>query len=143
MANTSPSTPTDLRRSRRYNITRCCEVLCAQQDHNLRFCPDWTASQLSGRPKKTKRKKSIIESATGKKGKKKASGVKRARGYCQTCGAYNHVTNDCWNLPSNAHKRPKYFATMDEEKSVGNNDDDDEPSVGEDSEELGQTGTTN
>ena len=42
----------------------------------------------------------IIKSAVRKKGVKKASGVKRARRYCQSCGAYSHVTNDCWNLPS-------------------------------------------
>jgi hypothetical protein len=29
---------------------------------------------------------------------------------------FNHVTNDCWNLPSNAHKRPAYFATRSEEE---------------------------
>ena len=51
----------------------------SQPDHNLRFFPNWTATNVSGRPKKNKRKKSIIESATGKKGKKKASGAKRAR----------------------------------------------------------------
>ena len=66
-----------------------------QPNHNLRFCPDWTATKKSGRPKKNKRKKSIIESATGKKGKKKASGVKRARRYCQVYGAFSHVTNEC------------------------------------------------
>ena len=47
-------------------------------NHNLRFCPDWTATIPSGCPKKNKRKKSIAESPMGKKGKKKASGVKRA-----------------------------------------------------------------
>jgi hypothetical protein len=53
------------------------------------------------------------------------------------------VTNDCWNLPSNAHKRRKYFAALDEEESVGSDDDNGEPSVGEDSDEFGQTGTAN
>jgi len=78
-------------------------------DHNLHYCPDWTAAEKSGRPTKNKRKKSILERATGKKGQKKASGVTRARRYCQSCGAYNHVTQDCWSLASNAHKRPKYY----------------------------------
>jgi hypothetical protein len=41
-------------------------------DHNVHYCPDWTAAKKSGRPKKNKRKKSILEKATGKKGKKKA-----------------------------------------------------------------------
>ena len=29
---------------------------------------------------------------------------------------FDHVTNDCWNLPSNAHKHPAYFATRSEEE---------------------------
>ena len=51
--------------------------------------------------------------------------MKRARRYCQSCGAYSHVTNDCWSLPSNAHKRPKYYVETNDEVSVGNDDDDD------------------
>ena len=31
---------------------------------------------------------------------------------------FNHTTNDCWNLPSNAHKRPAYLATRSEEVNV-------------------------
>jgi hypothetical protein len=91
-----------------------------------------------------KRKKSIIESATGKKGKNRASGVTKARRYCQVCGAYNHVTKECWNLPSNAHKRPKYFVAENEEESVGNGGEDNDDGVdivGGDTDELGQTGT--
>ena len=60
-------------------------------------------------PKKDKRKKSVLESATGSKGTKRATGVKRARRYCQICGKYNHITNECWKLGSNAHKRPGFF----------------------------------
>ena len=85
-----------------------------QPDRYLRYCPDWTANNKSGRPKKDARKKSVLEGATGKKGEKRESGVKRARRYCQSCGMFNHVTNDCWNLPSNAHKRPAYFAMRSE-----------------------------
>ena len=77
----------------------------------------------------------------GKKGEKRASGVKRARRYCQSCDAYSHFTNECWNLPSNAHKRPKYFVALDKEESAVNNDDNDAPTVGEDLDEFGQTGT--
>jgi hypothetical protein len=71
----------------------------------------------------------------GKNGQKKASGVKRARRYCQCCGGHSHVTNDCWKLPSNAHKRPAQFAVLDVEQS-------EEQSKGEESEKkLVQTGT--
>ncbi len=48
-------------------------------DHNLRYCPDWTANQKSGRPKKDKRKKSVLESATESKGMKRATGLKRSQ----------------------------------------------------------------
>jgi len=84
-------------------------------DPNLRYCPDWTANQKPGRPKKDKRKKSVLESATGSKGEKRATGVKRARRYCQICGKYNHITNECWKLGSNAHKRPGFLGTITEE----------------------------
>jgi hypothetical protein len=110
-------------------------------DHNLHYCPDWTAAEKSGRPKKNKRKKSILERATGKKGQKKASGVTRARRYCQSCGAHNHVTQDCWSLTTNAHKRPKYYVETHDELSVGNNDDEEVHSVGGEMVEEGVTGT--
>ena len=73
-----------------------------EPDHNLRYCPDWTANQKSGRPKKDKREKSVLESATGSKGTKRETGLKRAQRYCQICGKYNHITNECWKLGSNA-----------------------------------------
>ncbi|MFM6174888.1 MAG: SWIM zinc finger family protein, partial [Sphaerospermopsis kisseleviana] len=81
---------------------------------DLRYCPDWTAVNKTGRPKKDKRKPSVLESATGKKGAKRASGVKRARRYCQICGKYNHSTNECWELERNANKRPGFLATITE-----------------------------
>jgi hypothetical protein len=37
----------------------------ADPEHNLRYCPNWTATKKSGHPKKNKRKKSILEKATG------------------------------------------------------------------------------
>ncbi len=97
------------------NITIGGVQSATQPDTCLRYCPDWSANNKSGLPKKDARKKSVLEGATGKKGVKKASGVKRARRYCQSCGMFNHVTNDCWNL-LNAHKRPAYFATRSEEE---------------------------
>jgi hypothetical protein len=51
-------------------------------DHNLRYCPEWTANQKARRPKKDKRKTSVLKSATGSNGMKRATGVKRARRYC-------------------------------------------------------------
>ena len=51
----------------------------------------------------------------GSKGMKRATGLKRARRYCQICGKYNHITNECWKLASNAHKRPGFLGTITEE----------------------------
>ncbi len=86
-----------------------------EPDHNLCYCPNWTANQKSGRPKKDKRKKSVLESATGSKGTKREIGLKRAQRYCQICGKYNHITNECGKLGSNAHKRPGFLDTITEE----------------------------
>jgi hypothetical protein len=96
------------------NVSMSSIIADNEPDHNLRYCPDWTANQKSGRPKKDKRKKSVLESATGSKGTKRATGVKRARRYCQICGKYNHITNECWKLGTNAHKRPEFFVITEE-----------------------------
>ena len=97
------------------NVSMSSIISENQPDLKLWYCPDWTASQKKGRPKKDKRKKSVLESAKGQKGTKRASGVKRARRYCQICGKYNHITNECWKLASNAHKRPGFLGTITEE----------------------------
>ena len=101
------------------NVTMSSIMADNAPDHNLRYCPDWTANQKPGRPKKDKRKKSVLESASGSKGTKRATGVKRARRYCQICGKYNHITNECWELGSNAHKRPGFLGTITEEGDAG------------------------
>ncbi len=97
------------------NVSMSSIIAENEPDHNLCYCPDWTANQKSGRPKKDKRKKSVLESATGSKGAKRATGVKRAWRYCQICGKYNHITNECWKLGSNAHTRPGFLNTITEE----------------------------
>ena len=97
------------------NVTMSSIMADNAPDHNLRYCPDWTANQKPGRPKKDKRKKSVLESATGSKGTKRATGVKRARRFCQICGKHSHITNECWELESNAHKRPGFLGTITEE----------------------------
>ncbi len=44
--------------------------------------------------------------------------MKRAQRYCQICGKSCHVTNYCWKLDSNAHKRPGYAGPTIEEEYV-------------------------
>ena len=61
------------------NVTMSSIIADNEPDHNLRYCPDWTANKKPGRPKKDKRKKSVLESAMGSKGTKRATGLKRAQ----------------------------------------------------------------
>ena len=63
--------------------------------------------------------------------------MKRARRYCQCCGAHSHVTNECWNLPSNANKRPDELAVLDAVLDAAQSK---EQSKGEESEKLVQSG---
>jgi hypothetical protein len=66
-------------------------------DVTLRYCPDWTAPNKSGRPKKAERHKSGLEEAMAKaKGEKKPPKLKRRR--CEICGKWNHKMEDCFVL---------------------------------------------
>jgi hypothetical protein len=66
-------------------------------DVTLRYCPDRTAPNKSGLPKKAERRKSGLEEAMAKaKGKKKPPKMKRRR--CAICGKWNHKTEDCFVL---------------------------------------------
>ncbi len=76
------------------NVSMSSIIADNEPDHNLRYCPDRTANQKSGRPKKDKRKKSVLESATGSKGTKRATGVKRARRYCQISADASEESNE-------------------------------------------------
>ncbi len=63
----------------------------------LRYCPDWTAPNKSGRPKKAERSKSGLEKAMAKaKGGKKPPKMKRRR--CANCAKWNHKTEECFVL---------------------------------------------
>ena len=67
--------------------------------------------------------------------------MKRARRYCQICGKHNHITNNCWNLERNAHKRPGFLGTITEDGdaapigAVGTADASEESNVDEQSEQ--------
>jgi hypothetical protein len=66
-------------------------------DVTLCYCPDWTAPNKSGHPKKAERCKSGLEEAMAKaKGKKKPPKMKRRR--CAICAKGNHKTEDCFVL---------------------------------------------
>jgi hypothetical protein len=70
---------------------------------NYRYCPDWSAPNKAGRPKKNERRKSVLEKALGKRGPKIS---KRMTMFCQVCHAMSHITNDCWELEKNLLSRP-------------------------------------
>ncbi len=66
-------------------------------DVTLRYCPDWTAPNKSGRPKKAERRKSGLEEAMANaKGGKKPPKMKRRK--CAICTKWNHKTEDCFVL---------------------------------------------
>jgi hypothetical protein len=66
-------------------------------DVTLRYCPDWTAPNKSGRPKKAERHKSGLEKVMAKaKGGKKPPKMKRRR--CAICAKWNHKMEDCFVL---------------------------------------------
>jgi hypothetical protein len=70
---------------------------------NYRYCPNWSAPNNAGRPKKNEHRKSVLEKALGKRGPKIS---KRMTMFCQVCHAMSHVTNDCWELEKNSLSRP-------------------------------------
>ena len=70
---------------------------------NYRYCPDWSAPNKAGRPKKNERRKSVLETAGGTRGKKAA---KRMTVFCQVCISISHATNNCWELEKNCKLRP-------------------------------------
>jgi hypothetical protein len=78
-------------------------------DVTLRYCPDWTAPNKSGRPKKAERRKSGLEKAMAKaKGGKKPPKMKRRR--CAICAKWNHKTKDCFVLTR--HKNDNEMTTI-------------------------------
>jgi hypothetical protein len=63
----------------------------------LSYCPDWTAPNKSGHPKKAERRKSGLEEAMAKaKGEKNPPKMKRRR--CAIYGKWNHKMEDCFVL---------------------------------------------
>jgi hypothetical protein len=75
-----------------------------RDDHNpswnYRYCPDWSAPNKAGRPKKNERRKSVLEMAGGKKGPKVA---KRTTVFSQVCMSISHATNNSWELEKNSN----------------------------------------
>jgi hypothetical protein len=65
-------------------------------DLKIHYCPDWTAVNKAGRPKKGKRIPSAIEIGGKKRNKK--------RPYCVWCNKYNHTSDKCFNHPRKKDK---------------------------------------
>ena len=90
-------------------IANCNTTLAViREDHepsgNYRYCPDWSAPNKAGRPKKNERRKSVVETAVGTRGRKAA---KRMTVFCQVCLSISHATNNCWELEKNANSHPE------------------------------------
>jgi hypothetical protein len=86
---------TDIKRTTRYPM------------ENVRYCPDWSASEKPGRCKKTDK----VDTLTDKM-KLAASGKKRKQStklYCSICMKFNHTTIDCYKNPINTERVSKNF----------------------------------
>jgi len=79
------------------------------QNPNKRYCPSWSAPNKSGRPKKTERRKSVLEKAGVTKVAKKP---KLMMTFCQLCHGGSHVANECWELEKNSEKRPEGWKSV-------------------------------
>ena len=84
--------PLDIYADAKFNIMTIKERRIP--DHHLRVCPDWTAANKSGQPKKGEHHKSGLEKAIAKaNGAKKATAKKRRR--CLVCGKFGHEIEAC------------------------------------------------
>ena len=71
-----------------------------------RYCPSWSAPNKAGRPKKNKRRRSVLEVAKGKRTKT----TRPLTRFCQLCLKFNHHTVDCWVQEKN--KEPETGRTL-------------------------------
>ncbi len=100
----------------------------ARADDTVRYCPDWSAANKSGRRKNSDKQLTVserIELASASKKRKR-----RAKLYCKICHKFNHNTADCFKNPINC--------TLDERLADDDNCDEEEYNYDED--ELGQDG---
>ena len=88
----------------------------AQRDDTVRYCPDWSTANKSGRRKNSDKQLSVSERMELESAKKKRK--RRVKLYCAICHKFNHNTAECFKNPINS--------TLDE-RSL----DDDSGDVGE------------
>jgi hypothetical protein len=71
----------------------------AFRHEKLRYCPDWSASNKPGRPKKSDKVLTLTEKMVlASSGKKRKRQVKL---FCKICEKFNHTTADCFKKPIN------------------------------------------
>ena len=71
----------------------------ARLDKKLRYCPDWSASDKPGRPKKNDKIMTLtdkMELASSSKKRKRQNKL-----YCKICEKFNHNTAQCYKNPIN------------------------------------------
>lgn len=71
----------------------------ARPNEFLRYCPDWSAANKSGRPKKSDKVLTLTEKMNLASSSKKRK--RRAKLYCNICHKFNHNTMDCFKNPIN------------------------------------------
>ena len=71
----------------------------ARLDKKIRCCPDWSASDKPGRPKKNDKIMTLtdkMELASSSKKRKRQNKL-----YCKICEKFNHNTAQCYKNPIN------------------------------------------
>ena len=71
----------------------------ARRNEKLRYCPDWSASDKPGRPKKNDKIMTLtdkMELASSSKKRKR-----QVKLYCKICEKFNHNTAQCYKNPIN------------------------------------------
>jgi hypothetical protein len=71
----------------------------SQADDTVRYCPDWSTANKSGRRKNSEKQLSVSERMQLDSGKKKRK--RRVKLYCAICHKFNHNTADCFKNPIN------------------------------------------
>ena len=73
------------------NVTMSMVKARGHPNHDVHYCPDWSAPNKAGAPKKGNRMKSPLEQATKKR---------KPFPYCVICNNHNHSTDMCKRNPT-------------------------------------------
>ncbi len=71
----------------------------ARHDEKLQYCPDWSARDKTGRPKKSDKIMTLTDKMKLASSSKKRKHQNKL--YCNICEKFNHNTAQCYKNPMN------------------------------------------